>query len=100
MIVMMGSGDIVKTIRSEIRSVLGEFFKQEDTWLNEEQLLQEFGMFTHSWLKRYAKALPPGCRTRIGVEDESGEIHYSQWAYSKRTISELIATNRIKNLKL
>ena len=83
------SGDILTAIKREIRSVLSEFIAANDTWLSEEQLLQQYGMFTHSWLKRYAKALPPGCRTRIVVEDDAG-VHYSQWAYSRRVINELI----------
>jgi hypothetical protein len=31
----------------------------DEVWLTEKQLLEQFGMFTHDWLKKFGQCLQP-----------------------------------------
>lgn len=64
-----------------------------EVWLTKEKFLEQFGMFTEDWLRRYGYMLP---RTRATVTDEeTGVIRASQWAYGRNAVQQLIAENRL-----
>ena len=68
----------------------------EEVWLTEKQLLAQFGMFTHDWLKRYGHTLNP---SRAIVIDENGVEHRSGFAYPRNRIQRMIANGEIMKLK-
>ena len=41
------------------RAVEEEREMYDEVWLTEKQLLEQFGMFTHDWLKKYGQCLQP-----------------------------------------
>ena len=80
---------------SEVRkAVLEASQATTEVWLTEAQLLQQFGMFSKQWMKKYGHRLP---RTRAEVEDVDG-VHVTRWAYPRNKIQNLIFTNKIKQL--
>ena len=67
-----------------------------EVWLTEKQLLEQFGMFTHDWLKKYGQCLQPA---RAIVVDEQGAERRSGWAYPKHKIQRMIASGEITKLR-
>ena len=69
----------------------------DEVWLKPKQLLEQFGMFTHEWLKKYGQCLQPA---RAIVVDEQGVEHPTQgWAYPKHKIQRMIASGEIMKLR-
>lgn len=68
----------------------------EEVWLTEKQLLAQFGMFTHDWLKKYGQCLQPA---RAIVVDAQGVEHRSGLAYPRNRIQRMIANGEIMKLR-
>ena len=87
---------------AELKAVLRQAIAEDremcdEVWLTEKQLIAQFGMFTHDWLKKYGHCLHP---SRAIVVDEKGVEHPTQgWAYPKYRIQRMIATGEIMKLK-
>ena len=87
---------------SEVKAVVRRAIEEEremynEVWLSEKELLQQFGMFTHDWLKKYGHCLKPA---RAIVVDERGEEHPTQrLAYPRNRIQRMIASGEIMKLK-
>ena len=87
---------------NEVKAVVRRAVEEEremydEVWLTEKQLLEQFGMFTHDWLKRYGQCLQPA---RAIVVDEQGVEHPTQgWAYPKHRIQRMIASGEIMKLR-
>ena len=87
---------------NELKLVLRRAMEEEremydEVWLTEKQLLEQFGMFTHDWLKKYGQCLQPA---RAIVVDEQGVEHPTQgWAYPKHKIQRMIASGEITKLR-
>lgn len=79
------------------RAIEEEREMYDEVWLTEKQLLQQFGMFTHDWLKKYGQCLQPA---RAIVVDEQGVEHPTQrLAYPKHKIQRMIASGEIMKLR-
>jgi hypothetical protein len=79
------------------RAIEEEREMYDELWLTEKQLLEQFGMFTHDWLKKYGQSLQPA---RAIVVDEKGTEHPTQgWAYPKHRIQRMIASGEILKLR-
>ena len=79
------------------RAVEEEREMYDEVWLTEKQLLEQFGMFTHDWLKKYGQCLKPA---RAIVVDEKGVEHPTQgWAYPRNKIQRMIANGEIMKLR-
>ena len=75
----------------EIFSLEKERF--DEVWLTKEKLMEQFGMFTEDWIRRYGCELP---RTRVTVKDaQTGAVRCSQWAYARNEIQRMIEDNRL-----
>lgn len=72
-----------------------ETYKEE--WVNGDQLIAHFGMFTKGWLKTYGHLLP---RTRAEVTEQDGRKRTTAWAYPRHKIARMVANNEIKHLTL
>ena len=87
---------------NEVKAVVRRAVEEEremydEVWLTEKQLLEQFGMFTHDWLKKYGQCLQPA---RAIVVDEQGVEHPTQgWAYPKHRIQRMIASGDITKLR-
>ena len=87
---------------NEVKAVVRRAIEEEremydEVWLTEKQLLEQFGMFTHDWLKKYGHCLQPA---RAIVVDEQGVEHPTQgWAYPKHRIQRMIANGEIQKLR-
>jgi hypothetical protein len=87
---------------NEVKAVVRRAIEEEremydEVWLTEKQLLEQFGMFTHDWLKKYGQCLQPA---RAIVVDEQGVEHPTQgWAYPKHKIQRMIASGEITKLR-
>ena len=79
------------------RAVEEECEMYDEVWLTEKQLLEQFGMFTHDWIKKYGQCLQPA---RAIVVDEQGVEHPTQgWAYPRNKIQRMIASGEIMKLR-
>ena len=79
------------------RAVEEEREMYDEVWLTEKQLLEQFGMFTHDWLKKYGQCLQPA---RAIVVDEKGIEHPTQGcAYPRNKIQRMIASGEITKLR-
>ena len=78
------------------RAVEEEREMYDEVWLTEKELIAQFGMFTHDWLKRYGHCLQPA---RAIVVDEQGVERRSGWAYPKHKIQRMIASGEITKLR-
>ena len=79
------------------RAIEEEHEMYDEVWLTEKELIAQFGMFTHDWLKRYGHCLQPA---RAIVVDEQGVEHPTQgWAYPKHRIQRMIASGEITKLR-
>ena len=87
---------------NEVKAVVRRAVEEEremydEVWLTEKELLAQFGMFTHDWLKRYGHCLQPA---RAIVVDEQGVEHPTQrLAYPKHKIQRMIASGEITTLR-
>ena len=87
---------------NEVKAVVRRAVEEEremydEVWLTEKQLLEQFGMFTHDWIKKYGHCLQPA---RAIVVDEQGVEHPTQgWAYPKHRIQRMIASGEILKLR-
>ena len=87
---------------AELKAVLRQAIAEDremcdEVWLTEKQLIAQFGMFTHDWLKRYGQCLQPA---RAIVVDEMGVEHPTQrLAYPKHKIQRMIASGEIMKLR-
>jgi hypothetical protein len=86
---------------NELKAVVRRAIEEEremydEVWLTEKELLDQFGMFTHDWLKKYGQCLQP--RQAI-VVDEKGVEHKSGKAYPKHKIQRMIANGEILKLR-
>ena len=87
---------------NEVKAVVRRAIEEDremydEVWLTEKQLLQQFGMFTHDWLKKYGQCLQPA---RAIVVDEQGVEHPTQrLAYPKHKIQRMIASGEIMKLR-
>ena len=86
---------------NELKTIVRRAIEEEremydEVWLTEKQLLEQFGMFTHDWLKKYGHCLQPA---RAIVVDEHGVEHRSGWAYPKHKIQRMIASGEIMKLR-
>ena len=86
---------------NELKLVLRRAIEEEremydEVWLTEKQLLEQFGMFTHDWLKKYGQCLQPA---RAIVVDGQGVERRSGWAYPKHKIQRMIASGEIMKLR-
>lgn len=90
--------DELNELKLVVRRVIEEEREMYDeVWLTEKQLLEQFGMFTHDWLKRYGQCLQPA---RAIVVDEQGVEHPTQrLAYPKHKIQRMIASGEIMKLR-
>ena len=87
---------------NELKLVLRRAIEEEremydEVWLTERELIAQFGMFTHDWLKKYGQCLQPA---RAIVVDEQGVEHPTQgWAYPKNKIQRMIASGEIMKMR-
>ena len=87
---------------NELKTVVRRAIEEEremydEVWLTEKELIAQFGMFTHDWLKRYGHCLQP---VKAIVVDEQGVEHPTQgWAYPKHRIQRMIASGEITKLR-
>ena len=84
-------------LKSVVRRTMEEQMEMySEVWLTEKQMLEQFGMFTHDWLKKYGQCLQPA---RAIVVDEQGVERRSGWAYPKHKIQRMIASGEIMKLR-
>jgi hypothetical protein len=87
---------------NEVKAVVRRAIEEEremynEVWLTEKELIAQFGMFTHDWLKKYGQSQQPA---RAIVVDEKGMEHPTQgWAYPKHKIQRMIASGEIMKLR-
>ena len=86
---------------NEVKAVVRRAVEEEremydEVWLTEKELIAQFGMFTHDWLKKYGQCLQPA---RAIVVDEQGAGRRSGWAYPKHKIQRMIASGEITKLR-
>lgn len=86
---------------NEVKAVVRRAVEEEremydEVWLTEKQLLEQFGMFTHDWLKKYGQCLQPA---QAMVVDEYGVEHKTGKAYPKHKIQRMIASGEIMKLR-
>ena len=86
---------------NEVKAVVRRAIEEEremydEVWLTEKELIAQFGMFTHDWLKKYGQCLQPA---RAIVVDEQGVERRSRWAYPKHKIQRMIASGEIIKLR-
>ena len=87
---------------NEVKAVVRRAMEEEremydEVRLTEKQLLEQFGMFTHDWLKKYGQCLQPA---RAIVVDAQGVEHPTHgWAYPKHKIQRMIASGEITKLR-
>lgn len=85
---------IVAEVNASVATAL-ETYNEE--WVNGEQLISYFGMFTKGWLKSYGHLLP---RTRAEVQKADGTKCTTAWAYPRHKIARMIEKGEIKQLNL
>lgn len=79
---------IVNTVRTTLREA-------NEKWLSKEQLMEQFQMFTPSWMKTYGDLLPCSNASVVGLD---GKSHDSRKAYPMYKIQEMIQSGAIKDL--
>ena len=78
------------------RAIEEEREMYDEVWLTEKELIAQFGIFTHDWVKKYGQCLQPA---RAIVVDEHGVEHRSGWAYPKHKIQRMIDNGEILKLR-
>jgi hypothetical protein len=86
---------------NEVKAVVRRAVEEEremydEVWLTEKELIAQFGMFTHDWLKKYGLCLQPA---QAMVVDEYGVEHKTGKAYPKHKIQRMIASGEIMKLR-
>ena len=86
---------------NEVKAVVRRAVEEEremydEVWLTEKELIAQFGMFTHDWLKKYGQCLQPA---QAMVVDEYGVEHKTGKAYPKHKIQRMIASGEIMKLR-
>ena len=86
---------------NELKAVIRRAIEEEremydEVWLTEKELIAQFGMFTHDWLKKYGQCLQPA---QAMVVDEYGVEHKTGKAYPKHKIQRMIASGEIMKLR-
>jgi len=86
---------------TELKTVVRRAMEEQmemysEVWLTGDELVNTFGTFTKSWLKRYGHALP---RKQPRVTDENGEMHESSWLYPRNKIQRMFASGEIEQLR-
>ena len=86
---------------NELKAVVRRAIEEEremydEVWLTEKELIAQFAMFTHDWIKKYGQCLQPA---RAIVVDEQGVERRSGWAYPKHRIQRMIASGEIMKLR-
>lgn len=86
---------------NEVKAVVRRAIEEEremydEVWLTEKELLEQFGMFTHDWMKKYGQCLQPA---QAMVVDEYGVEHKTGKAYPKHKIQRMIASGEIMKLR-
>jgi hypothetical protein len=86
---------------NEVKAVVRRAIEEEremydEVWLTEKELIAQFGMFTHDWLKKYGQCLQPA---QAMVVDEYGVEHKTGKAYPKHKIQRMIASGEIMKLR-
>lgn len=104
----------MKTIDKETRITIAQAVKQTveeimsayaEVWLSEEELLKQFQMLSHDWVKKYGCTLP---RTQFEVtvfkEDKDGNVikeeRATHWAYARNKIQEMILQGTHRTLTI
>ena len=87
---------------NEVKAVVRRAIEEEremydEVWLTEKQLLEQFGMFTHDWLKKYGQCLQP--KRAIAVDEQGVEHPTQRPAYPKHKIQRMIASGEIMKLR-
>lgn len=87
---------------AELKYVVRRAIEEErelynEHWLTGEQLCEQFGMFTPSWLKTYGHTLH---RKQAIVYDQKGDAHKTGWAYPRNLIQRMIQSGEIKSLRM
>ena len=83
-------------LKSVVRRAMEEQMEMySEVWLTGDELVNTFGTFTKSWLKRYGHSLP---RKLPRVTDENGERHGNIWLYPRNKIQRMFASGEIENL--
>lgn len=85
--------EIVMAVRDAANRIAVTY---DERWLTADQLVEQFGFFTLSWLRRYGHLLP---RTRVEVKSDDGKCHVTSWCYPRNKIQTMIQDGTIKNLK-
>ena len=80
---------ITATVNDAVRRALEG---AEERWLTKKQLMEQFGMFSKEWMKKYGKVLPTGCGITI---DENGVQHFTRDAYPMHAINRMIQENKL-----
>ena len=90
--------DELNEVKAVVRRAAEEEHEMYDeVWLTEKELIAQFGMFTHDWLKKYGQCLQPA---RAIAVDEQGVEHPTQrLAYPKHKIQRMIASGEIMKLR-
>ena len=86
---------------NEVKAVVRRAVEEEremydEVWLTEKELIAQFGMFTHDWLKKYGQCLRPAQAMAV---DEYGVEHKTGKAYPKHKIQRMIASGEIMKLR-
>lgn len=94
--------DVVKaTVKATIKEVLPTILaeakiKHDDQYLTTDKLMEQFGMFSKSWLEKNAWRM---VRVRSKYEDEDGPL-YTRYAYSLEDILQHLETTATTNKKI
>lgn len=81
--------EMMNIVRTAVRSAMES---QEERWLNEQEFLDKFQMFSRRWLKSYGMLLP---RASVTVIEQDGMPHVTRYAYPMHKINNMIANNQI-----
>ena len=92
---------LTKNEMIELKAVVRRAMEEQmemysEVWLTGYELVNTFGTFTKSWLKRYGHSLP---RKQPRVMDENGERHDSSWLYPRNKIQRMFASGEIEQLR-
>ena len=89
--------DELNEVKAVVRRAIEEEREMYDEgWLTDKELIAQFGMFTHDWVKKYGQCLQPA---RAIAVDEQGVERRSGWAYPKHKIQRMIASGEIMKLR-
>ena len=92
-----------KMLRSEImgevrRAMVESLELYNEKWVTGQELCQQMGCFTKSWLKSYGYTLP---REQVVVtEQDSGAAHSTGWCYPLHKIQRMLSTGELKNITI